>query len=161
MPRFEVVWFMRYNFALRIFYNSVQSKSSWKWREGFSNPGERQKLVKLKGHLKNIRYRKSKQKIMNDSSIPLIIRFTTWLRDNPYGMPSCLPNIMIRLDDESEHPCRRNILAAHSSYFKMLFSLNPEKNNFLVPNVSKEIFNIFLDFCYKRTIYNVTRKNFL
>ena len=97
----------------------------------------------------------------NDSSIPLIIRFTTWLRDNPYGMPSCLPNIMIRLDDESEHPCRRNILAAHSSYFKMLFSLNPEKNNFLVPNVSKEVFEIFLDFCYKRTIYNVTRKKFL
>ena len=129
--------------------------------EGFSSPGDRQKLVKLKGHLKNIHNRKSKQKIMNDSSIPLIIRFTTWLRDNPYGMPSCLPNIMIRLDDESEHPCRRNILAAHSNYFKMLFSLNPEKNNFLVPNVSKEVFEIFLDFCYKRTIYNVTRKKFL
>ena len=96
----------------------------------------------------------------NDSSKPLIIRFTTWLRDNPYGWPSCLPDIMIKLDDESTHPCRRNILAAHSSYFKMLFALYPEKENFQVSNVTRDIFEIFLDFCYKRTIPNVTRKNF-
>ena len=96
----------------------------------------------------------------NDSSIPLIIRFTTWLRDNPYGMPLCLPDVMIKLDDDSEHPCRRNILAAHSNYFKILFTMNPEKKNYHVSNVTREVFDIFLDFCYKRTITRVARENF-
>ena len=95
-----------------------------------------------------------------DSNLPLIIRFTTWLRDNPYGMPSCLPNLLIKLDDNSEHPCRRNILAAHSRYFNILLSLDPDKKNYHVKDVSKEVFNIFLDFCYKRTITNVTMTNY-
>ena len=88
----------------------------------------------------------------NDSRIPLFIRFTTWLRDNPYGMPSCLPSIVIKLDDGSEHPCRRNILAVHSRYFKILFSLDPEMKNYEVKYVSREVFDIFLDVCYKRKI---------
>ena len=91
---------------------------------------------------------------------PLIIRFTTWLRDNPYGMPSCLPNLLIKLDDGSEHPCRRNILAAHSRYFNILLNLDPEKKNYRVKDVSKEVFDIFLDFCYKRTLTNVTLENY-
>ena len=95
-----------------------------------------------------------------DSNLPLIIRFTTWLRDNPYGMPSCLPNLLIKLDDNSEHPCRRNILAAHSRYFNILLSLDPDKKNYHVKDVSKEVFNIFLDFCYKRTITNITIENY-
>ena len=95
-----------------------------------------------------------------DLSLPLIIRFTTWLRDNPFGMPSCLPNIVIKLDDDSEHPCRRNILAAHSKYFRILFSLDPEKKNYRVENVTKEVFETFLDFCYKRKIPIVTDENY-
>ena len=95
-----------------------------------------------------------------DSNLPLIIRFTTWLRDNPYGMPSCLPNLLIKLDDNSEHPCRRNILAAHSRYFNILLNLDPDKKNYHVKDVSKEVFNIFLDFCYKRTITNITIENY-
>ena len=94
-----------------------------------------------------------------DSNLPLIIRFTTWLRDNPYGMLSCLPNLLIKLDDDSEHPCRRNILAAHSRYFNILLHLDPEMKNYHVKDVSKEVFNIFLDFCYKRTLANVTHEN--
>ena len=92
---------------------------------------------------------------------PLIIRFTTWLRDNPYGMPSCLPNLLIKLDDNSEHPCRRNILAAHSRYFNILLNLDPDEKNYHVKDVSKEVFNIFLDFCYKRTITNITIENYV
>ena len=95
-----------------------------------------------------------------DSNLPLIIRFTTWLRDNPYGMPSCLPNLLIKLDDDSEHPCRRNILAAHSRYFDILLHLDPEMKNYHVKDVSKEVFNIFLDLCYKRTITNITIENY-
>ena len=95
-----------------------------------------------------------------DSNLPLIIRFTTWLRDNPYGMPSCLPNLLIKLDDNSEHPCRRNILAAHSRYFNILLNLDPDEKNYRVKDVSKEVFNIFLDFCYKRTITNITIENY-
>ena len=75
-------------------------------------------------------------------------------------MPSCLPNLLIKLDDNSEHPCRRNILAAHSRYFNILLNLDPDEKNHHVKDVSKEVFNIFLDFCYKRTITNITIENY-
>ena len=75
-------------------------------------------------------------------------------------MPSCLPNLLIKLDDDSEHPCRRNILAAHSRYFNILLNLDPDEKNYHVKDVSKEVFNIFLDFCYKRTITNITIENY-
>ena len=94
------------------------------------------------------------------SGIPLMIKFSTWLRDNPYGMPSCLPNIIIKLDDDSEHPCRKNIVAAHSRYFRILFSSDPLKKIYHIKNVTKEVFEVFLDFCYKRIIVNVTPKNY-
>ena len=84
--------------------------------------------------------------------IPLIIRFTTWLRNHPYDMKSCLPNAMIKLEDGYEVPCRKNILAAHSHYFKILFGTDPDRVNYQLLGFSSKAFETFVDFCYKRRI---------
>ena len=104
-----------------------------------------------------------KLKIMakrNDSSNPLILRFTTWLRDNPYGMQACQPDAFIKLGDKSEHPIRKNILTIHSKYFKVLFGLDPDQKHYELHNVKKEVFEAFLDFCYKKTLPNLSDENF-
>ena len=106
----------------------------------------------------------SKLKIMakrNDSSTPLILRFTTWLRDNPYGMRACQPDAFIKLDDKSEHPVRKNVLSIHSEYFRVLFGLDPDQKHYELHNVKKEVFEVFLDYCYKQTIWGkVNNENY-
>ena len=91
-----------------------------------------------------------------DQKIPQIIRFTYWLRDHPYDMKSCQPNVFITLDDGSRHPARKNILSAHSKYFKILLSLDPEQEEYQIIGFSRESFEIFLDFAYKRTLTKLT-----
>ena len=84
---------------------------------------------------------KLKLKIMakrNDSSTPLILRFTTWLRDNPYGMAACQPDVFIKLDDKSEHPALKNVLIIHSKFFRRLFGLDPDQMHYELPDVKKE-----------------------
>ena len=104
---------------------------------------------------------KLKLKIMakrNDSSTPLILRFTTWLRDNPYGMAACQPDVFIKLDDKSEHPALKNVLIIHSKFFRRLFGLDPDQMHYELPDVKKEVFEAFLDFCYKQTIMDKVNK---